>query len=135
MIELRAFKVNKLEVENRVTPGAQLQLQNQLKYNVNYMDGDKRCVGIMELRVADANLQPFEIKIESVAEFTYGDEDEKPDIHTNSFDQLFPFVREIIHNVTGYTGMSGLLIPIIRLNKDTVKVANRDDESESSPLN
>ena len=135
MIELRAFKVNKLEVENRVTPGAQLQLQNQLKYNVNYMDGDKRCVGIMELRVADANLQPFEIKIEAVAEFTYGDEDEKPDIHTNSFDQLFPFVREIIHNVTGYTGMSGLLIPIIRLNKDTVKVANRDDESESSPLN
>lgn len=136
MIELRAFKVNKLEVENKVAPGTQLKLQNQLKYNVNYMDGDKKCVGIMELRVADADLQPFEIKIEAVAEFSYGDEDSKPDIHTGSFDQLFPFIREIIHNVTGYTGMSGLLIPIIRLNKDTVKVANHNnDDNESSPLN
>ena len=57
MVELRAFKVNKLEVENTVAPGTQLKLQNQVKYNVNYMDGDKKCVGILELRVADADLQ------------------------------------------------------------------------------
>ena len=69
MVELRAFKVNKLEVENTVAPGTQLKLQNQVKYNVNYMDGDKKCIGILELRVADADLQPFEIKIEAVAEF------------------------------------------------------------------
>lgn len=84
MVELRAFKVNKLEVENTVAPGTQLKLQNQVKYNVNYMDGDKKCIGILELRVADADLQPFEIKIEAVAEFAYGDEDAKPDIHTSS---------------------------------------------------
>lgn len=140
MVELKAYKVNKLEVENRVQPGTQLKLQNQLKYNVNYMDGDKKCVGILELRVADADMNPFEIKIEAVAEFSYGDDDEKPDIHTQSFDQFFPFIRQIIQNVTGYTGMPGLLIPIMRLNKSTVKVAekgrkNTDDEDESSPLN
>ena len=56
MVELRAFKVNKLEVENTVAPGTQLKLQNQVKYNVNYMDGDKKCIGILELRVADADL-------------------------------------------------------------------------------
>ena len=50
MVELRAFKVNKLEVENTVAPGTQLKLQNQVKYNVNYMDGDKKCIGILELR-------------------------------------------------------------------------------------
>ena len=42
MVELRAFKVNKLEVENTVAPGTKLKLQNQDKYNVNYMDGDKK---------------------------------------------------------------------------------------------
>ena len=57
MVELRAFKVNKLEVENTVAPGTQLKLQNQVKYNVNYMDGDKKCIGILELRVADADLK------------------------------------------------------------------------------
>ena len=67
MIELKGYKVNKLEIENKVKPGTQLKLQNQLKYNVNYLDDNKTCIGIMELRVADADLNPFEIKIEMVA--------------------------------------------------------------------
>lgn len=134
MVELKGYKVNSLSIENKVPAGTQLKLQNQLKYNVNYMDGDKRCVGIMELRIADADLQPFEIKIEMVAEFTYTDDDQKPDIHTTSFDQLFPFVRQIVNTVTSFTGMPGLMIPIMKLNRDTVKVG-APITSEGSPLN
>lgn len=48
MIELKGYKVNKLEIENRAKPGTQLKLQNQLKYNVNYMDDNKTCVGMLE---------------------------------------------------------------------------------------
>ncbi len=135
MVELKGYKVNKLEIENRVKPGTKLQLQNQLKYNVNYMDDNKTCIGAMELRVMDADLNPFEIKIEIIAEFTYGDNDEKADIHTTSFDQLFPFVRQIIHTVTSYTGMPGLMIPIMKLNRETVKVNNNPPAKENSPLN
>lgn len=136
MVELKGYKVNSLSIENKVPSGTQLKLQNQLKYNVNYMDNDSRCIGIMELRIADADLQPFEIKLEMVAEFTYTADDEKPDIHTGSFDQLFPFARQIVNTVTSFTGMPGLMIPIMKLNKDTVRVgAPIKDEPESSPLN
>lgn len=136
MIVLKGYKVNKLEIENKVKPGTQLKLQNQLKYNVNYLDDNKTCIGIMELRVADSDMNPFEIKIEMVAEFNYDAEDEKPDIHTGSFDQLFPFVRQIVHTVTSFTGMPGLMIPIMKLNKDTVRVNNNlPNGNDSSPLN
>lgn len=135
MVELRGYKVNKLEIENKVKLGTNLKLQNQLKYNVNYMDDNKTCIGAMELRIIDADLNPFEVKIEMVAEFVYGDNDEKADIHTTSFDQLFPFVRQIVHTVTAFTGMPGLMIPIMKLNKDTVKVNNTPREKENSPLN
>lgn len=136
MIVLKGYKVNKLEIENKVKPGTQLKLQNQLKYNVNYLDDNKTCIGIMELRVADSDMNPFEIKIEMVAEFNYDTEDEKPDIHTGSFDQLFPFVRQIVHTVTSFTGMPGLLIPIMKLNKETVRVNNNmPNGNDSSPLN
>lgn len=133
MVELKGYKVNRLEVENKVKPGTQLKLQNQLKYNVNYLDDNKTCIGIMELRITDADLNPFELKIEMVAQFEYGADDEKADIHTSSFDQLFPFARQIIHNVTGFTGMPGLLIPIMKLNRETVRV--NEPAAESSPLN
>ncbi|MGN1420209.1 MAG: hypothetical protein ACI4XC_01690 [Eubacterium sp.] len=136
MVELKGYKVNRLEIENKVKPGIQLKLQNQVKYNMNYMDGDKKCVGFLELRITDADQNPFEIRIEAVAEFTYGDTDDKADIHVNSFDQLFPFIRQIVSTSASFTGMPGLLIPIIKLNRDTVKIANpKSNESENSPLN
>lgn len=134
MVELKGYKVNRLEIENKAKPGTQLKLQNQLKYNVNYLDDNKMCIGMLELRIMDADLNPFEIKIEMVAEFSYGTEDDKTDIHTASFDQLFPFVRQIVNTATSFTGMPGLMIPIMKLNKETVRV-NRREENESSPLN
>lgn len=134
MVELKGYKVNRLEIENKVKPGTQLKLQNQLKYNVNYLDDNKTCIGILEFRITDSDLNPFEVKIEMVAEFNYGAEDEKADIHTTSFDQLFPFVRQIVNTVTSFTGMPGLMIPIMRLNKNTVQV-NEKAPKESSPLN
>lgn len=136
MVELKAYKVNRLEIENKAKPGVQLKLQNQVKYNVNYMDGNNKCVGIMELRITDADMNPFELKLEMVAEFSYAPDDEKAEIHTTSFDQLFPFARQIVNTAASFTGMPGLLIPIMRLNKDSVQVApSRPEPPESSPLN
>lgn len=134
MVELKGYKVNSISFENKVKNGTQLKLQNQVKYNVNYMDDDNRCVGIVELRVADADMNPFEIRVEMVAEFAYEDGDEKPDIHTGSFDQIFPFLRQVINNITSMSGMPGLMIPIMKLNRDTVSVG-KPEESDESPLN
>ena len=135
MVELKAYKVNSISFENKVKNGTELKLQNQVKYNVNYMEEDNRCVGILNFRVSDADLNPFEIRIEMVAEFTYQDGDEKPDIHTGSFDQIFPFVRQIINNITTMSGMPGLLIPIMRLDRNSVAVGKPKEDEDTSPLN
>lgn len=134
MVQLLGYKVNKLEIENRVKPKTQLKLQNQVKYNVNYMDDVKKCVGILDFRITDADMNPFEIKIELAAEFSFSDGDQKPDIHTESFDQIFPFLRMIVNNVSSFTGMPGLMIPIMKLNKESVTVG-KPEEKEKSPLN
>lgn len=134
MVQLLGYKVNKLEIENTVKPKTQLKLQNQVKYNVNYMDEVKKCVGILDFRITDADMNPFEIKIELAAEFSFSDGDQKPDIHTESFDQIFPFLRMIVNNVSSFTGMPGLMIPIMKLNKESVTVG-KPEEKEKSPLN
>lgn len=135
MVELKGYKVASINFQNEVANGTQLKLQNQVKYNVNYIEAENRCIGILDFRVADADLQPFEIKIKMVAEFVYAENDEKPDIHTTSFDQLFPFLRQTINTVTSMSGMPGLLIPLMKLNKSTVTVGKPENNDESSPLN
>ncbi|MBQ9532021.1 MAG: protein-export chaperone SecB [Eubacterium sp.] len=136
MVELKGYKINSMSFDNKVKNGTQLKLTNQVKYNVNYMEEENRCVSVLNFRVSDADMNPFEIRLEIAAEFTYQSGDEKPDIHTGSFDQLFPFVRQIINNITTMSGMPGLLIPIMKLNRDSVAVGKpKEEDEENSPLN
>lgn len=135
MIELKGYKINSIQFENKAANGTQLKLQNQVKYNVNYVDAENRCVGILDFRITDAEMNPFEIRIEMVAEFTYTEDEQKPDIHTGSFDQMFPFLRQAVNTLTSVSGMPGLLIPLMKLDKNSVSVNNKADEGESSPLN
>lgn len=132
MVELKGYKVNSISFENKVANGVQLKLQNQVKYNVNYIDAENKCIGILNFKVSDTDMQPFEIKIEMVGEFTFDESDEKPDIHVNSFDQIFPFLRQIISNTTTMCGMPGLMIPIMKLDRNSVNVGApiRNDEGE-----
>ena len=136
MIELKGYKIESINFENNVPNGTQLKLQNQVKYNVNYIDAENRCIGILDFRITDADMNPFEIRIKMVAEFTYTESEQKPDIHTGSFDQMFPFLRQSVNGLTAMAGMPGLLIPMMKLDKNSVSVNNNaEDENESSPLN
>lgn len=135
MVDLKWYKVSRISFENEVANGTQLKLKNQIKYNVNYMDGEKRCLGKLDFKVSDEGMQPFEIRVEMEALFTYDDTDEKPDIHTESFDQIFPFVRQVINSTTSMSGMPGLIIPIMHLERSKVNVASAEGGNDNSPLN
>ncbi|MBQ3903623.1 MAG: protein-export chaperone SecB [Eubacterium sp.] len=134
MVELKFYKVSGLNFVNNVQNGTQLKLKNQVKYNVNYFGEEKRCVGKLDFTVNDEEMNPFEIRVQMEAVFTYSDGDEQPDIHTESFDQLFPFLRQVIHETTAMSGMPGLLIPLMKLDRSNVNV-NKAPENENSPLN
>ncbi|MCD7872400.1 MAG: hypothetical protein LUG21_03695 [Clostridiales bacterium] len=134
MVDLKNYKVNKIEIENRLKPGTRLKLQNRVKYNVNYMDDIKKCIGMLEFRIFDNDMNPFEIKIEMAAEFSFDLNDDKTYIHTASFDQLFPFLRMTVNTASSLTGMPGLIIPVLHLNRDAVTVGDPAGKEES-PLN
>lgn len=134
MVELKGYKINSIEFDNKVANGTELKLQNQVKYNVNYIDADKRCVGILNFKVADAEMNPFEIKIEMVAEFSYEEGDERPDIHTASFDQIFPFLRQAINGLTSMAGMPPLMIPIMKLKRESVEMNSREQKKDDEGM-
>ncbi len=134
MTELKWYKVSGIHFENNVQNGTQLKLKNAVKYNVNYFGEEKRCAGKLDFTVSDEQMQPFEIRIQMEAVFTYDEGDNRADIHVDSFAQLFPFLRQVISGVTSMSGMPALMIPFMRLNRDSVNINNAGEE-ESSPLN
>ena len=134
MVELKWYKISGINYENKVQNGTQLKLKNAVKYNVNYFGEENRCAGRLDFTVSDEQMNPFEIRIQMEAVFTYEDSDERADIHVESFAQLFPYLRQVISSVTSMSGMPALMIPMMRLNRESVNVNNINEE-ESSPLN
>lgn len=135
MVELLSFKVNGITFENKVPNGTEIKLAKQFSYNVNYFGEENRCLGMLDFRVNDEQLRPFSIRVEIEALFSYGEDDEREDIHTESFEQIFPFLRQIIHSTTAMSGLPGLIIPAVHIDKNNVKVADKPEGEESSPLN
>ncbi|MCR5207860.1 MAG: hypothetical protein K6C14_05215 [Eubacterium sp.] len=133
MVELKFYKVTGINFSNRLQNGTELKLSNQAKYNISYFGEEKRCLGKLDFRVSDESMKPFEIRVEMEAVFTYEDGDEQPDIHVSSFDQLFPFLRQIIHETTAMSGMPGLMIPLMKLDRNSVSTQN--NEAPAEPLN
>ena len=135
MVELLSFKVNGITFENKVPNGTEIKLAKQFSYNVNYFGEENRCLGMLDFRVNDEQLRPFSIRVEIEALFSYGEDDEREDIHTESFEQIFPFLRQIIHSTTAMSGLPGLIIPAVHIDKNNVKVADKPEGEENSPLN
>lgn len=135
MTQLKGYKINSVYFENKVHGTSKLSLQNQVKYNVNYTGNDNDCIGVLNFRVFDTDMQPFEIKIEAVAEFTYDASDEKEDIHVDSFAQFFPYIRQAVSSITGISGMPPLIIPIMRLERSNVDVRSKENNSDEGILN
>ena len=121
MIDLKGYRINSIQFENQVPSGTELKLANQVKYNVNYRENSNICVGMLDFTVSDADMKPFEIRVQMMAEFSFDNSDSKEDIHVISFDQIFPFLRQTINNITATSGMPGLLIPLIKLKKENVQ--------------
>lgn len=133
MVELKFYKVSGLNFKNTVPNGTELKLRNQIKYNVSYFGEENRCLGKLDFTVSDEAMSPFEIRVEMEAVFTYDAGDDQADIHTESFDQLFPFLRQIIHETTAMSGMPGLMIPLMKLDRNSVNINNKAEED--GPLN
>ena len=135
MVDLKWCRVTKIDYENTVAIGTQMKLKNNLKYNVRYIDGENRCIGALEFRIADEDLKPFSIKVNMEAMFTYEPGDERDEIHVTSFDQIFPFLRQTVSSVTTMSGMAGLIIPLMRLQKKNVVINGTPEPDEGSMLN
>lgn len=131
MVELKGYRVTSIDYDNKIAGGTQLKLQNQVRYNMNYFDSENRCQGVLNFRITDADLKPIEIKVELVGDFVYQDGDDKADIHADSFDQLFPFLRQIVNSITSMSNMP-LLIPVIHLDRNSIQINEAKKPSNES---
>lgn len=124
-VSLKGYKVCEMQFINKLNEGNEIQLKNEVSYNVNYSDTENKCMGICVFNVKNrdsAEESEFSIKIEIRGIFEFENLTSKKIIHAETFKELFPYIKQIVSTLTTTAGMPPLVIPTITIDADSVNV-------------
>lgn len=124
-VSLKGYKVCEMQFINKLNEGNEIQLKNEVSYNVNYSDTENKCMGICVFNVKNRNSaeeSEFSIKIEIRGIFEFENLTSKKIVHAETFKELFPYIKQIVSTLTTTAGMPPLVIPTITIDADSVNV-------------
>lgn len=127
-VKLKGYAVNEIEFINELKTGGKLELKNELKYNVKYSEAQSRCIGECRFKVYHSTRPDlFSIEINMRGFFEFDPEADKRDVHHESYDELFPYVRALISTLTVNCGMPAVTIPKIEIDSENVVLHENGD--------
>ncbi|MGN0382757.1 MAG: protein-export chaperone SecB [Eubacterium sp.] len=120
----KGYKVNEINFVNRITKNGKLEMHNKLNYNVNYKEDTYECFGTCVLEIEDASNE-FDLKVSLTGVFSYAPGADRKKMHVETYNELFPYLRSIITNITANAGMPPIIIPKTEIDEDAIDVRNR----------
>lgn len=120
-------KVQELHLSNKLDKPGQVQLDSSFSLNVNFSPDGTRCVGRLTQSLRDKEFVggKFNLNVEMVGVFqcTGATEDEvKRQIHTEVYDQLFPFMQSQCSSLAAASGLPGLMLRKMTIDPNSIAV-------------
>lgn len=122
-IALKGYVVNNIDFVNELKGAGKLELKNELKYNVKYSEAESKCMGECRFKVYHVERPDlFTIEINLRGFFDYDANMDKKEVHNETYNQLFPYVRSLISTITVNCGMPPIVVPKIEIDTGNVIV-------------
>ncbi len=119
-LTLKAYKVSKIDLKNKLPGATKLELKNQYSHNVKY-GKNNNCEGILTVKVADKEHNDnFGISVTVQGIFQYEGELIREKVHVDTFNALFPYARALITTLTSNAGMPPIIIPPIDIENQEI---------------
>ena len=121
VVNLQAYKVDKIDFANAMENGTKIALGNKYSYQVQYAVGKSVAKGTFDIEVHDKeNPDKFKIHVIVVGIFAYNPDEKKELIHTETFKALFPYAKALITTVTANCGIQPVIIPNIDIDNQEI---------------
>ena len=128
-IKLNGYIVNELDLTNELKVAGQLNISTRASYNVQYAKESNRCMGVCVIDMMDQNSpNDFNFKISVRGMFEYEEGMDKKEIHKETYNELFPFVRMLIANTFTNAGLPPMMVQKIKMDDSNINV------NESEPV-
>lgn len=127
-------KVEEVHFSNKLNQQGQVQLQATYTFNVNLSKDGQRCVARIYQSVKDkANSDVLFCSVDMVGAFACSGvetEEDRKVIHTQCYDQLFPYVQFTVNHLMAASGIPSFQLRKSPMNADQVQVGQKPPVQE-----
>lgn len=120
-------KVQEIHLSNKLEQSGQIQLDSSFSLNVSFAPDGTRCIGRLTQTLRDKEFVggKFTLSVEMVGVFSCSGavtDEVKRQIHTEVYDQLFPYMQSQCANLSAASGIPGLMLRKANIDPSTVAV-------------
>lgn len=122
-IKLNGYIVNELDLTNELKQPGKLNISTRASYNVQYAQNENKCIGTCVIDMMEESApNDFNFKISVKGMFEFSDGMDKKDVHRETYNELFPFVRVIVANTFTNAGLPPMMIQKIKMDDTNINV-------------
>ena len=119
-VEMKAYKVAKIEFNNKVNGKVQLKLKNKVSHQVKY-NGNSFCEATLDVLVSDPeNPDILNMKLSVVGAFEIKNKIEKEFLHVETFNELFPFAKALAATISVNAGVPPIYLQNVDITKQEI---------------
>ena len=119
-VQLKAYKVSRINFNNAVQSTVQLKLNNKVSHNVKYTDGAV-CEATLCIEVLDKNhpdVLSITVEVKGIFDIRRGVE--KEFVHVDTFKELFPLAKALVTTVTANAGIKPIIVQNIDIEEQEI---------------
>lgn len=119
-VQLKAYKVSRINFNNAVQSTVQLKLNNKVSHNVKYTDGAV-CEATLCIEVLDKNhpdVLSITVEVKGIFDIKRGVE--KEFVHVDTFKELFPLAKALVTTVTANAGIKPIIVQNIDIEEQEI---------------
>ena len=125
-IKLKQQAYKEIAMKIDLKENEELELESKFSFNVNYNEDNSMCAACLRQEITQKdNTEKFNILVESLGSFECDgiktDEDKKA-AHIQAYTLLFPYVQNMIAQLTVAAGLPPLMVEMEQLKTDKVIV-------------
>lgn len=119
-VQLKAYKVSRINFNNAVQSTVHLNLNNKVSHNVKYTDGTV-CEATLCIEVLDKNhpdVLSITVEVKGIFDIRRGVE--KEFVHVDTFKELFPLAKALVTTVTANAGIKPIIVQNIDIEEQEI---------------
>ncbi|MEE3362383.1 MAG: protein-export chaperone SecB [Anaerovoracaceae bacterium] len=125
MLSFQGYQIVNIEFVNNEDENTEVELGINNDHTVSYNHDDQVCISTDTVTIEDQKApEKFRLAVTIHGEFSFEQGDDQREMHVQTYNEIFPFIRQSIASIMMTCGMPPFYIQPVQMTAENVKIAD-----------